>query len=435
MTTHIVTELSERLADPVRVVTTTDAPGNALRTDSGDATLWAPVALSDGHPAVALLYAELSASDPGLREHTHAHLRAALASTAPPQGGGLFGGVTALAFAAHAAAVAEGAGYQSMLTQFDQAISRECHALAARDRARIADGQAIGGWSGYDVTSGITGVGRHLLARYSTTGNPVLLAALEDVLATLVDIAVADDVDVRGRRMPAWWNHHDTAGITTEAGGHLNCGMAHGVSGPLALLALAKQAGVTVARHDEAILRILSLMRKWRLSDELGPFWPYSITLDGPSPSGRYREVWCYGAAGIGRALFLAGTVLDDEPWCETAHSALRGAFAIALAGQSPIRDFGLCHGWAGLLQIASRMAFDTGNTYYTEIADELAVRLEKAYDRGAPFGFRYDYPGSVRPLDRPGYLEGAAGIALALHCHATGGPPVTGWDAPLLIS
>ncbi|MFC0105949.1 lanthionine synthetase C family protein [Kibdelosporangium aridum] len=434
MTTHIVTELADRLADPARVAATTDAPGNALRTDNGDLTLWTPVGLSDGHPALALLYAELSASDPGLREHTHAHLRAAIASTAPRPGGGLFGGLAAVAFAAHAAATESG-GYQAMLTQFDQAISRECQALAARDRAKIADGQAIGGWSGYDVPVGITGVGRHLLARYQLTGNQAVLAALEDVLATLVDIALADDIDVRGRRMPAWWNHHDTAGIPADGGGHLNFGMAHGVGGPLALLALAWQAGVAVSRHDEAMLRILSLMRKWQLDDESGPFWPYSVTLDGPSPPGRYREVWCYGAAGIGRALFLAGIALDDASWRETAHDALRGAFTIALTGHNRIRDSGLCHGWAGLLQIASRMAFDTGDRYYTETADELAVRLEKAYTPEAPFGFRYDYPGSVRPLDRPGFLEGAAGIALALHCHATGRPPVTGWDAPLLIS
>ncbi|UJW29639.1 lanthionine synthetase C family protein [Saccharothrix sp. AJ9571] len=433
MTTHIVTELAERLADPARVVATTDAPGNALRMDTRDATLWSPAGLSDGHPALALLYAELSADDPGLREQVHAHLRAALASTAPPAGGGLFGGIAAVAFAAHAAAE-EASGYTGMLTQLDEAVSRECQALTTRDRARIADGLPIGGWSGYDVTSGIAGVGRQLLARYRSTGNPLVLSAVEDVLATLVDIAVADDIEVRGQRVPAWWNHHDTAGITAEDTGHLNFGMAHGVTGPLALLALARQAGVTVARHDEAMLRILALMRKWRLDDESGPFWPYSVTLDGPSPPGRYREVWCYGAAGIGRALFLAGTALGDEEWCETAHSALRGAFGIAFAGDSPIQDFGLCHGWAGLLQIASRMSFGTGDRYYAETADELAARLEKAYDPEAPFGFRYDYPGSVRPLDRPGFLEGAAGIALALHTHATGEPPVTGWDAPLLI-
>ncbi|ALG08300.1 lanthionine synthetase C family protein [Kibdelosporangium phytohabitans] len=435
MTTYIVTELTDRLADPAWVAATTDAPGNALRTDTQDITLWTPAGLSDGHPALALLYAELSAGDAALREHAHAHLQAALASTAPRPGGGLFGGLTALAFAAHAAA-AESGGYQTMLTQLDQAISRECRALAARDRARIADGQAIGGWSGYDVPVGVTGVGRYLLARHQSTGNQDVLAALEDVLATLVDIARADDVDLQGRRMPAWWNHHDTAGTPAEGqGGHLNFGMAHGVGGPLALLALAWQAGVAVPGHEEAVLRILSLMRKWRLDDESGPFWPYSVTVDGPSPAGRYREVWCYGAAGIGRALFLAGTALDDASWRETAHDALRGAFTIALTGHSRIRDAGLCHGWAGLLQIAARMAFDTGDPYYAETADEFAVRLEKAYDPEAPFGFRYDYPGSIRPLDRPGYLEGAAGIALALHCHATGRPPVTGWDAPLLIS
>jgi hypothetical protein len=38
-------------------------------------------------------------------------------------------------------------------------------------------------------------------------------------------------------------------------------------------------------------------------------------------------------------------------------------------------------------------------------------------------------------PDGRFGLLEGAAGVALALHTAASGSPPVSGWDSCLLIA
>jgi hypothetical protein len=40
--------------------------------------------------------------------------------------------------------------------------------------------------------------------------------------------------------------------------------------------------------------------------------------------------------------------------------------------------------------------------------------------------------PGTV---DLPGFLEGAAGVVLALLSYLTGGRPVTAWDAALLVA
>jgi hypothetical protein len=134
----------------------------------------------------------------------------------------------------------------------------------------------------------------------------------------------------------------------------------------------------------------------------------------------------------MARALYLAGAVTGEKDWQNTAHAAMHGA--LAAANDHTIHDFALCHGWAGLLQITWRMAYDTGDAAYAEAADKLAARISNGFDPETAFGFRYTHPAAPVSTDRPGFLEGAAGIALALHCHATGEPPVTNWDAALLL-
>ncbi|MFH8439067.1 hypothetical protein ACH4A3_28090 [Streptomyces sp. NPDC018007] len=51
-----------------------------------------------------------------------------------------------------------------------------------------------------------------------------------------------------------------------------------------------------------------------------------------------------------------------------------------------------------------------------------------------APFGFRSAHALPERPLDRSGFPEGAAGIALAiaLYAYATGKPSATSGDGAL---
>ena len=80
-------------------------------------------------------------------------------------------------------------------------------------------------------------------------------------------------------------------------------------------------------------------------------------------------------------------------------------------------------------------MAQDTGDPHYTAAADTLAAHLLDDFDADAPFGYRFPHPRADRPLDRPGFLDGAAGVALALHTYATDRPPRTPWDAALLLA
>nr|WP_276311882.1 lanthionine synthetase LanC family protein [Streptomyces globisporus] len=161
------------------------------------------------------------------------------------------------------------------------------------------------------------------------------------------------------------------------------------------------------------------------------PAGPPRPSLAGRGPGGQGSG--CYGAAGAARAVHLAGTALDRPDWRADAEAALRGALAVA--SDASIRDSALCHGWAGLLQIVLRTAEETEDPELHATADRLGARVLDGFDPASPFGFRYAHALAKRPLDRPGFLEGAAGIALALHTYATGRAPVTSWDSALMLS
>ncbi|KUO15575.1 lanthionine synthetase C family protein [Streptomyces dysideae] len=433
---RIVTEIADRLAEPDRVAEIAGVPDNLMRYPGNPQPVWDPLLLSDGHPGVALLFAELAAGVPELRGRTHAHLSAALGSGIRRLPQSLFGGMVALAFAGHTAATGFG-GYATMLAGLDGHITAQVRERAQADRERVRAGEPVGSWNRYDVLGGTAGIGRYLLARYESAAEQAVRQAaglaLTDVLESLVAVATADDIARHGTRLPAWWV---TDGLEHGLAEHVNFGLAHGVCGPLALLSGAWRAGFRVDRQDEAIERIMALLSRWRTTDEAGPRWPHLITLahlEKGEPPERGRDSWCYGAAGAARAVYLAGAALDRADWRADAHTALRGA--LTAARDELIHDSALCHGWAGLLQIVLRMAHDSAGSGYHALADRLAVRVVDGFDPEAPFGFRYRHSLAARPLDRPGFLEGAAGIALALHTYATGTVPATSWDSALLVN
>ncbi|QNP75386.1 lanthionine synthetase C family protein [Streptomyces roseirectus] len=414
---RVVDEIAARLRDPARVAATAAAPDNVMRYPGDPQPVWNPLSLSDGHPGVALLFAELADAGPA-----HAHLSAALAAGLRLHPQSLFTGMTALAYAGHTAAQAYG-GYAAMLTGLDRHITDQAHRRARADRDRVRAGQPVDAWAAYDVLTGTTGIGRYLLARHESA--PETEPALRAVLESLVATATADDVTRDGVRVPAWWI---TDGLDHGLAEHVNLGCAHGVSGPLALLALAWSAGVRVDRHDEAIERIMALLTRWRTIDAFGPRWPHLVTradLQGGELPERGRDSWCYGTAGTARAVHLAGTALDRAEWRADAETALRGA--LDAADDALITDSALCHGWAGLLHITLRTV--------PALADSLAAKVIDGFTPEAPFGYRYHHALAARPLDRPGLMEGASGIALALHAYATGTAPATPWDGALLLA
>jgi lantibiotic biosynthesis protein len=210
-------------------------------------------------------------------------------------------------------------------------------------------------------------------------------------------------------------------------------GLAHGIAGPLAFLSIAHTSGRAVPGQTEAIHTAAAWLHRWQ---EPTGSWPPSISgddLDTPPearrrPPGR-RDAWCYGAAGIGRALTLAGQALADP---DLGCSGLATITALADRDPSQWDTEGptLCHGSAGILQAAAK-------NQCAALARHAAEHTISLHNPHRPFSFPHAEAGTGATLDNPGFLTGAAGTALALADHAGLLPPdpPTPWDSLLLLT
>lgn len=400
-TTTETTEIAGLVADHLA----TPEQGRALAGDR-----WWPQSLAHGAAGVALLHIERARTDHGPWDRVQRWLECAITEGVDSSPSAhLYYGAPAVAFVLHRAATVH-PGYEGELARLDRAMDRIVRSRLERAHARMDAGE-LPLLSEFDTIRGLTGLGALLLAR-----NPQS-PLLRDVLTYLVRLT--KPVTVHGRTFPGWWSPVGPGGKKNAAfpGGHANTGMAHGIAGPLTLLATALRRGIAVEGHTEAIERILAWLDAWQQTPPSGAWWPYWVTraqLDGACALvGPQRPSWCYGAAGVARAQLLAADALGDQWRYAAAQSTLARVFTDA-----PMElDSSLCHGRAGLAVLAHATALGNASGLCASISDGDTTAVADGLLAGAGIGL----------------LEGAAGIATALHTlHAA--TPDMGWASFLLL-
>lgn len=375
----------------------------------------APQLLTAGAAGIALLHIERAHRGHGDWQLAHHWItRAVTGQVSAHDTTGLFLGVPAITFMLDAAATGT-QRYRDALADVDRHVVALAHRRVDTAISRIRSG-ALPGFREYDVFFGLSGIGALLLRRDpggSATGR---------VLDYLVALTVPRRID--GQTLPGWWVDHDPHRRYSPAyhGGHSNFGVAHGITGPLALLARAMRQGAVVDGQREAINTILDWLDIWRQDGDTGPWWPEWITLPElrggqPHQPGPARPSWCYGTPGIARSGQLASITLGDEHRRQEYERAFDHCLADPVQ-QSRITDNGLCHGAAGLYQTTWRAAQDAATPALSGHLPRLAHNLIRHDDRRTG----------------PGFLDGAAGTALTLNTAARDTTPISGWDACLLI-
>lgn len=405
----------EALAAVDRIAQALEIPPPAgIASPSGPGRAW-PQALADGAAGIALLHIERARSGQGSWRTAHAWVSAAVADeVTAAANAGLFLGAPALAFVMHAAADAN--RYRHALAMLDDAMLTVSRARLAAANRRI-DAAIRPAIREYDLVRGLAGLGAcHLRCQPSHE-------VTRDVLAYLVrftePLSPSDD-------FPPWWTDTSPNGEPDPryAEGHGNLGVSHGIGAVLAVLSLAMISGIRVPGVEEAIGRICAWTDQWRQDEADGTWWPGFITAvqvhAGIADSApRPRPSWCYGVAGMARAQQLAALALKDRDRQQAAEQAMAAVLhdSVQLAS---LDGPGLCHGTAGLLQAAWRMAADA---HAPQIAAEIpalaATLIEQVSD----------------PAIGPWLMDGAAGAALALNTAGTGTEPASTWDAFLALS
>jgi hypothetical protein len=431
-------DVSLRLRNPEQV----EAAAAIARQQTGfpRSTHWIPYTIAQGYAGLTVLWGYLDACfanegwDVTGREHLELAVRDAERGHEPPVG--LFSGLSGLAFGAWQLS-RQGTRYRRLLARLDDAICAQAAALADGMYAQHG-GITIGE---FDVISGSSGVGAYLLCRRDQPGPA---AALSAVIQALIYIG-EDEGGV-----PRW---HTPAHLLWDEGmkesypyGNLNCGLAHGIPGPLAFLSQSLRAGLTLPRLPETIARMADFLCANRYDDEWGVNWPNAVPLelageaDGgvlrsgsaqSAPEGPSRCAWCYGSPGIARALWLAGEALERDDYRQLAVSAMEDVFRRPIKTRR-IDSPTFCHGVAGLLAITLRFANETRSPVFVEASRTLVRQLLDSYQPESLLGFRNieyaDYE-----MDQPGLLDGAPGVALVLLAAATSVEPT--WDRLFLLS
>ena len=152
----------------------------------------------------------------------------------------------------------DGARYRRLLSTIDSTLIELTQLAAKRGIDSQEHGVAV---STFDVISGLSGVGRYLLLR--ADGATAHRVALESVLRFVVALAGKKD------GVPHW--HTPKEFIADENSrrfyphGNLNCGLAHGVAGPLALLSVAAIRGAHVERQMQAIRGMADILLGYQI--------------------------------------------------------------------------------------------------------------------------------------------------------------------------
>ncbi|MFI5480324.1 lanthionine synthetase C family protein [Streptomyces rubiginosohelvolus] len=380
---------------------------------------WAVQSLADGAAGISLLHIEIASRYGGSWRSAHRWITSAASGpiSAADQTG-LFLGAPAVGFVLTAVPPAYRHLYVSARTTLHQHITDLAHRRVDAALARIGRGD-LPTFAEYDLFYGLTGIGAYLL-RTEPEG-----PALERILQYLV--ALTRPLAADGHGLPGWWVRHDPMRGESPhfPGGHGNFGAAHGIAGPLLLLAQAMRRGPTVHGHQDAMLTICAHLDAWCQHGDSGPWWPEYISrrdLDRrrPHKNTPARPSWCYGTTGIARAGQLAGIALRSPTLQKFYEDALYRALSDP-AQLALVTDSGLCHGWAGIYQTAHRAA-----------ADALDPRLHTLAER---LGDALITSGQPCSSSAPGLINGAADTALALTTCASQQAPSTGWDTCLLIN
>jgi len=392
-----------------------------LETSSGeiaDDNKFVGLDLASGYPGFCLLYGELDYlfPDEGWDRKGHQLLLKInnnLQKTGNLSNCSLWTGLTGLSLG-FLSLSRGGIRYQNSLNQLHSILYKKIPVLIQNAYNNLKKGVRI---EDYDTISGLTGIGRYLLLIYKNY--PKFRKYLIDILEYLV--LLATEKVILGEKVPGWYisKVNSDKYFNSSPKGHFNCGLSHGISGPLSLLSLSLKQGVIVEGQKEVINKIAYWLLRWRQKNEYGETLPgvldwTEIKKGKLMVNSRPNYSWCYGEPGIARALWLAGEALGEQDLKEES------LYLFKTFNQQPIKKWNInsnaiCHGIAGMLILSNVMYNDCQLEDIDSLRFNLVSTLMKSFNFEYQYCFRNFNEELIASKQSPGVLDGAAGIALAL--------------------
>lgn len=336
--------------------------------------------------ALAFLALATASGDARFERAMHAQLKRA--AEAPGNEAGLFDGISGLRAVAALATEIE-PRYRSFVARCDSFVESALAAQPLRP-ARYGDYDVISGWSGMR------------LAR--CVGEE---PAGDDRLAAFLEWLIEDD--------ERW-----ACPYVPHPGGPVRhwLGMAHGIAGVLATLAIASPR--IAPQLHERVSRAARFVAGSVREVEGYYAWPRAAEDEADAPC---RAVWCVGAAGIAAALLQVAQRAGDGG----IETFARGVLTQLSRQPSETMRFGgqgICHGTVGNAVVFFVAARRTGDPVFAYACERFVLETIEGLD--ATGGRCMAIGNDGVPYDALGELNGVAGIAIALLTMASGFDP--GW-------
>lgn len=281
----------------------------------------------------------------------------------------------------------------------------------------------------YDLIAGLAGIGVYALERLP---RPRAVECLERVVDRLAAAAEERPEGVAWRT-PAGRLWGDLVELAPE--GAFNVGVAHGSPAVAGVLAGACAAGIAVERARPLLDAAVAWLLAQKLEDRsLSTFPDFAGPGVPPRPA---RLAWCYGDTGIAAALYAAGRAVGEPAWQREALD-IAVAAATRPSKAARIHDDCLCHGAAGLGHLFNRLYQASGDARLGDVARYwFGHSLDHRRPGEGVGGYLYQAyqkeEQTFRAIPAGGFLEGSAGIGLALLGALS--PVEPEWDRLLVAS
>lgn len=151
----------------------------------------------------------------------------------------------------------------------------------------------------------------------------------------------------------------------------IDYGMAHGISGILSTLSIAKINGISVRGQERAIRALLNELENAIGKTENSIRWPTVVSIDEYLENKyicKENYSWCYGIPGIARALHLGGQALQENKFSELSEQCFR--YIYLNKERIQFNTGGICHGYSSILYISALMYKETNKKFYKEISN-----------------------------------------------------------------
>lgn len=409
---------------------------DSLESSKYKSLIWNDLAISEGFSSLLLLFGELSEKFPeddwDIIAHNHLINIQQLMKTSSVKSFSSFVGLAGIGFSIDS--ISKNGTRYTMLTKQILSTFKKNFEVFIDLYDKSFESSNLKSYH-YDTFYGLSGITRYLLLYKD---DPEILEIIKKILKFLVKIT--RDIKIKNFTLPGWSILSNTSAdnAKTELSGKLSNGMAHGIAGPLSILALSVLQNIYVDGIEASISKIADWLISFSYTKNdsiiINTHIDFDTTSGITNSNNDLKCGWCNGSPGIARAIFLAGKAIKNDVYTNFSISVFDSICTL------PIDSLNLysptfCHGFSGLLHLYQLMYADTQKSTYRDFSISLTDKILLEYDFNSIFGFKNtvkDVLGDFCRINTAGLLEGSVGVALTLL--ALNNPIKTNWNKLFLV-